>query len=285
MAGLDDLNDDLQSVAGETPPVVETTPAQDGKSGYDLVADLLPIAKHKAFGAWCMRYKIGEDDPIFGEKLAADFTFESAAAAAKAAVQVSQGVNAIPEQIFSGAVKASDEVKGGLVAGGKLFAEAFTKAANDRQTALIAAVDAQQSSILSAATIGAEKIKTAASTLTASLDKAIEAKKGEGINDFAKAAATAAQSAARASMAAQIGRSAMVSVLAFLVAMAMGAGGLWGWLLITHRVVPSGVVAMADPLRGGDLLIVPDGGKVVPSAECPAGICLVYKPGSIPVIP
>jgi len=265
--GLDDLNDDMEE--GATPPVVATPPAPGGKSGYDLVADLLPMEKHKVFGAWCMRYKIDEDDPIFGEKLAADFTFESAAAAAKAAVQVSQGVNAIPEQIFSGAVKASDEVKGGLVAGGKLFAEAFTKAAADRQAALIAAVDAQQSSILSAATVGAEKIKTAAGTLTASLDKAVEAKKTEGVSEFAKAAATAANAAAQASLLAQISRSAVASVLAFIFACMVGAGGLWGYLLLTHRVTPTGVTVMTDPFSHKPVMTLPSGSTAVLPGQIP----------------
>lgn len=276
--GLEMLNED---VAGFPPPVEK--PVETVVSGYDLVADLLPVAQHKALGAWCVRYKIGEDDPIFGEKLAANVTFSSAAAAAAAAARVSDGVNAIPDKIFQGACKASDEVKGGLVAGAKAFVEAFSKAANDRQAALLAAVDAQQASILSAATVGAEKIKTAATTLTTSLDLAIAAKKNEGVADFAKAAAAAGKAAAEASMWAQISRSAIVSVMAFIFACAVGAGGLWGYLLLNHEVMPAGVIAVSDPLRGpGTLVSIPNGGT--PVHDCAGGLCVYYK-AQVPDLP
>ena len=48
-------------------------------------------------------------------------------------------------------------------------------------------------------------------------------------------------------------------------------------ILIDHRVMPAGVVALTDPLRGGTMLIVPTGGKVVNQHQCPGGLCLIYK--------
>ena len=204
-------------------------------------------------------------------------------AAGDAAQAVQAGVSQIPDQIFNGAVRASDEVKGGLVVGAKAFVEAFSKAANDRQAALIAAVDAQQSSILSAATVGADKIKLAAVSLTSSLDAAVKAKTDEGVADFAKAAAAAGKAAAEASMWAQISRSAMVSVLAFIFACMVGAGGLWGYLLLNHEVMPAGVIAVSDPLRGpGTLVSIPNGGT--PVHDCAGGLCVYYK-SPVPDLP
>ncbi len=281
MAGLDDLNMDEQKTAGETPPVETAT-------GYDLVEQSLPDSDHKLLARWVQRYKLSDDDPFFGQYLTARVTFASAAAAGAAAQAVQAGVAAIPTQIFNSAVNASNEVKGGLVSGAKAFVEAFVDAADRQQKALVDVSADQQKTILDAANVGAEKIKTAASTLTASLDKAVEAKKQEGVGEFAKAAALAGERAAKASMAAAMARSAMVSVMvsvmAFLLAALVGAGGLWGWLLISHRVMPAGVVATADPLRGGTLLIVPTGGKPIAQDQCPGGLCLVYK-SKLPDLP
>ena len=91
------------------------------------------------------------------------------------------------------------------------------------------------------------------------LDAAIAAKKSEGVGEFAKAAALAGERAAKASMAAQFSRSAMVSVLAFAFACMIGAGALWGWLLISHRVMPAGVTAVWNPLDNQTVVILPDG--------------------------
>ena len=275
MNGLDSLDDDLKNEAGETPQGETAT-------GYDLVEQSLPDADHKLLARWVQRYKLADDDPFFGQYLTARVTFASAAAAGQAAEAVKAGVAQIPDQIFSGAGRAADEVKGALVSGGKLFVEGFVDAAGKQQKVLITLAQDQQRSILDAAALGADKIKAAAGTLTDSLDKAVEAKKNAGVADFAKAAALAGERAARGSMAAQLSRSAVVSVLAFLVAVLIGAGGLWGWLLLTHRVMPQGVVALADPLRGGTLVMVPTGGHVV--RQCPAGLCLIYS-SKLPDLP
>ncbi|MBU2766214.1 hypothetical protein HAP94_08390 [Acidithiobacillus ferrivorans] len=274
MVGLDDLNTDEQTEAGATPPVESVT-------GYDLVEQSLPDSEHKLLGRWVQRYKLSDDDPMMGQYLAARVAYSSAAAAGAAAQAVQAGVSKIPDQIWDGAIRAGGEVKGELVQGAKLFVEAFVAAAGKQQTALVAAGSTQQADILAAAQVGADKIKLAATTLTASLDKAVAAKAEQGVADFARAAAVAGKAAATSSMAAQLSRSAMTMVLAFCFACMIGAGGLWGYLLLTHRVMPAGVVAMSDPMRGGAFLRVPGGGHVV---KCSAALCVVYKTG-IPDMP
>ena len=199
-------------------------------------------------------------------------------AAGDAAQEVQAGVNKIQGQIFQGAIRAGDEVKGAL-----------RVEIRDRA---VEAGQALKMLIDSAAGKGAESLKNAASDLDIKLGKipsevqeSLDAYKKNGVAEFAKCAQRAGLQAARSAMLAQLSRSAMVSVLAFLFACGVGAGGLWGYLLITHRVMPAGVVAMADPLRGGDLLIVPTGGKPLPASQCPGGLCLIYKKGSVPDLP
>jgi hypothetical protein len=110
--------------AGETPPhdtpALQVTPVSTpdgqassvGKSGYDIVADLLPVEQHKAFGGWCMRYKLSEDDPFYGGKLATNVAFNSAAAAQRAVEYVIDGVAGIPAIVQKAATGASNEVAG-----------------------------------------------------------------------------------------------------------------------------------------------------------------------------
>ena len=116
---MDDLESMEAQAAGETPPV--TAPvvvehrndvAVGDRSGYEIIADLLPVEQHRAFGGWCMRYKLSEDDPFFGEKLATNVAFNSAAAAQKAAEYVVAGVAGIPAIVQKAAVGASREVSG-----------------------------------------------------------------------------------------------------------------------------------------------------------------------------
>ncbi|OCB03418.1 hypothetical protein BBC27_08100 [Acidithiobacillus ferrivorans] len=274
MLGGDDAN---ASDAGETPPMATGTATDvllEGKS-HELQMKIVRAISAR---------KLDENDPLLDAYNCTGMAAEAAAAAGAAAQAVQAGVQKIPDQIWDGAIRAGGEVKGELVQGAKLFVEAFVAAAGKQQTALVAAGSTQQADILAAAQVGADKIKLAATTLTASLDKAVAAKTEQGVSDFARAAAVAGKAAAQSSMAAQLSRSAMTMIVAFLFAVMIGAGGLWGWLLITHRVMPAGVVAMQDPLRGGDLLIVPTGGKPIPGSQCPGGLCLIYKSG-IPDLP
>lgn len=265
--GLEMLNSDLQNEAGETPP-----PA----TGQDVLLDGKPHELQVKLLRAISARKLDQNDPVLEVYNCTGMAAEAAVAAGDAARAVQDGVQRISDQIFDGAVRASNEVKGGLVQGGKIFAEAFTKAAADRQAALLAAVDAQQSSILAAATVGADKIKLAAVSLTSSLDAAVKAKTDEGVADFAKAAAAAGKAAAESALWAQMARSAIVSVLSFCFACAVGAGGLWGWLLINHEVMPQGVIAVSDPLRGpGTLVSIPNGGT--PVHDCNGGLCVYYK--------
>jgi hypothetical protein len=186
-------------------------------------------------------------------------------ATGKISLEVKTGIAKIPDQIFHGATRASDEVKGGLVAGAKLFVEAFADAANTRQASLLAAADT-----------GADKIRKAASTLTASLDAAIEANKGDGISEFAKAASDASLAAAKNASYASFRLSAIILVLVMVLGGVGGAGGEYAYLQLTHQSPIEGVTDYQVP--NGTLLVLPDTIKAPSPGECPTGGKCVMVP-------
>ena len=186
----------------------------------------------------------------------------SAAAAGQAAKEVQEGVARIPDQISDGATRASDTVLASLLDGSKQWVTAFTVAVNSRQAKLLEAADA-----------GADKIREAAETLTQSLDAAIDAKKAEGVSDFAKAAADAGRVAATASLVAQVSRSAAVSVVAFLIACAIGAVAMWGYLDVGHKAMPEDMTVFVMP--DGQSVIKIKGGSLGPETKCGSdGFCI-----------
>ena len=118
---MDDLEAMEAQAAGEAPPVAapvvvehrnDVAVGDRSRSGYEIIADLLPVEQHKAFGGWCMRYKLSEDDPFYGGKLATNVAFNSAAAAQKAVEYVIDGVAGIPAIVQKAAIGASGEVAG-----------------------------------------------------------------------------------------------------------------------------------------------------------------------------
>lgn len=116
MDDLEAMEAQVAAAAGgtpQTPPVPVMVEQHKGdRSGYEIIADLLPVEQHRAFGTWCVRYKIGEDDPIFGGKLATNVAFNSASAATRAAEIVIDEIGKIPQIIQKSAFAASGEVAG-----------------------------------------------------------------------------------------------------------------------------------------------------------------------------
>lgn len=237
--------------AGETPPpVIAGEDDGGGKSGYELVADLLPVDQHKALGAWCVRYRIGEDDPFFGEKLAAHVTFSSAAAAALAAARVSEGVNDIPKTILKGALQASGSVRA------------------DIKDVLIKGGEAILKSIDEAAQAGSDKVKEGSKDLIEKLDKAVEAKKKEGVSAFALAAGEAAVAAAGAASARVISetkvklRYSLLTMSAiFLLYTGLGVFIGYEYLNLTDRIAPAPMVLNAAGKANCGVIPAPGGGK------------------------
>lgn len=271
---LDDLDDD---VAGDDKSVPATPVAPSPRVSGDNMVTLKERALQGLPAEWRERAisdagecGVRHDNDVGWLLIGSTVqTLFCAFAAGDAAAAVQAGVAAIPDQIFQGAVRAGNEVKGALAA--------------EIRGQGVEVGQALRLTITDAANKGAVALKTAAADLDiklgkipADVQKSLDAYKERGVADFAKAAAVAGKAAATSSMAAQLSRSAMTMVMVFLFACMVGAGGLWGYLLLTHRVMPAGVIAVSDPLRGtGTLVSIPNGGT--PVKNCSGGLCVYYK--------
>ncbi|MBU2843548.1 hypothetical protein [Acidithiobacillus thiooxidans] len=196
-------NENSADSAGETPPVpspagndfidndklpetyrlnvhtAKSLPAIEGlKSGYELVADLLPVNEHKALGQWVIRYKITEDDPTFGNYLAGTVSFKCAESAQKAAELVVGGIDKIPQIVQDAFFNAQKDVRADLVKVFKLSGGKFM-------------LDLQEH-IKTAADNGAKKLEQAATVLDKELTRKIEIRKDEGVELWVQKAMEAA---------------------------------------------------------------------------------------------
>ena len=257
MSGIDDL--EAMAVAGNPPTGVEVSaPVVTGDAAPRLRVGDGSSARDVALQGLSpnLREQVIADAADMGIRIDSDLSWllvgaqvrswAAAAAAGASAMEVQSAVSSIPDTIYQGAVKASGEVQGGLVAGSLKFAKIFTDAANDGQRALIALSNDQQAQILSAAGLGAEKIKNAATTLTSTLDKAVEQKTLEGVNVFAEAAAIAGAKMAKAAAASRFLWS--VSGVAMLLIVFSLLGGFldYQYLSLTHRITPKPLVISAS---------------------------------------
>lgn len=97
---MEDIVDDLENRAGETPQ----------ETGLDMALKITPNEEIKALFQFTSRYKMTPDDPWYGNIIAAKLAFSCAASAGQAAETVQASVQKIPDEIFNGAVHASQEV-------------------------------------------------------------------------------------------------------------------------------------------------------------------------------
>ena len=148
------------------------------KSGYELVSGILPVEQHKALGQWVMRYRVTENDPTWGDYLAGNVAFNSAAAAQKSAEIIIQGVERIPKIVQDAFVYAERDVRADLM---KIFAVSGGQFTSSIQKLITDSADA-----------GAEKLRGAASVLDSELTRKIEIRKTEGIDLWVAKAVEAA---------------------------------------------------------------------------------------------
>ncbi|OCX68705.1 hypothetical protein A6M27_10755 [Acidithiobacillus thiooxidans] len=148
------------------------------KTGFEMVADLLPMHEHKALGQWVIRYKLHEDDPIWGGYIAGAVSFKSAEAAHRSAALVINGLEKLPQIVQNAFFNAEKEVRADLA---NVFATSGGK--------FIISV---QSIISKAADNGAKKLEQAATVLDKELTRKIELRKDEGVELWVQKAMEAA---------------------------------------------------------------------------------------------
>ncbi|MEB8559582.1 hypothetical protein OW716_14740, partial [Acidithiobacillus ferriphilus] len=148
------------------------------KTGFDLVADTLPVSEHKALGQWVMTYGVKGDDPTWGNYLAGNVSFNSAMAAQKSAEIIIQGAEKIPKLVQDAFLNAERDVRADLH---KIFAFSGGDFVNKIRAIITDSADA-----------GAEKLRGAASVLDSELTRKIEIRKTEGVDLWVAKAVEAA---------------------------------------------------------------------------------------------
>ncbi|MEB8536828.1 hypothetical protein [Acidithiobacillus ferriphilus] len=151
-----------------------------------------------------------------------------AGASGAAAKEVADSVGKIQAQIFAGAVKAGNSVKNDVVAG-------IEAKMNEGGQAIVAAIGI-------AADAGSVKIKAGSLDLISKLDAAIEAKKVEGVDAFAKAASDAATKAAKAASARRFMWSVWGVSFLFFTFATLGWAANSEYLSLSHQLTPAPLV-------------------------------------------
>ncbi|WP_163097267.1 hypothetical protein GL267_007300 [Acidithiobacillus ferrianus] len=93
--------------------IIETKPEPvEMETGLDLISDILPSGEFKQFVKWTQSYRIGQDDPFFGNVLATRVAFQSAAACGHAAAAIQEELKDLPSTIQNAVILGAGDIKG-----------------------------------------------------------------------------------------------------------------------------------------------------------------------------
>lgn len=258
---------------------------QQTNTAADRALDALPPDKTVKAGRIAMKYQIDPGDPVWllvNAVADVECMSESAANAAKsaanAAKSIQTGISLIPDQVYSGAVKAGNEVKNAL----RVEIKARAAEAGESLKTIVDDAAKEGAKVLEKAAEGLNAKKTEVDKEVA---KAISDRIDDGVKEFAQAAAAAGRAAARTSLVLRASNSLLTMSIIFAFFAFLGAALLWGYLLLEHRIVPDGVSAMVNP-DGGTIIKANHGIDVetVSSRDCTGGTC-VYIDAKIPNLP
>lgn len=244
---MDDVLKDLEAAingAGETPrtkkkedkvtkSTEKSTDANTADTGYHLVEQSLPDSDHKLLGRWVHRYNLSDDDPMFGEYLAAKVTFSSAAAAGRAIEVINANIQKIPEMIFEGARAAGYDInlefKKRFEGYGQTLIVAVDQARDKAKSQIQQTIVNTGNSAISGIEQAGQSVKDSTKNLETMLSAVIEQKAKEGLQQWADAARVAGQDAARGASA-RIYQKASIIMIASLAACFFGGGGVVYWI-------------------------------------------------------
>lgn len=281
MNPLDELNSYADAAAGDEDPVATAPRRASGDNGATLkeqaLAGLPPEWRERLIrdaGDAGVRHDEDVGWLLVGSVVHSAMAAFAAGAAAQA---VQSSVDSIPARILSGAARAGEDVRGALEQNAIALGQTLSQAGRIRSAEILAAADT-----------GAEKIRASASTLTAALDRAIAAKKQDGVDQFAQAAAAAAAAAARAAAQGALGhlvaRSAGVMLVVLAAGAVIGAAGIWEYLETSHKIMPVGVRAYQFPGGAGGVVALPGASRQDQEICGPGAIC-IRTPGGVPRLP
>lgn len=197
---------------------------------------------------------LDKDDPIVDIYNAAVSSAKAATTTAAAALSVNGAFAAIPARVLEGALKAGADVAGRLDTTARAFEKRVLEVGVEVTKSIQSTSESSLTGITDAANAGAEKIRTAALTLTDSLDKAVQAKADEGAKKWAEHAAKAGQDAARTAMGKATRNAAIAMFLLFVLGVCAGAFGLELVRNFSGDYLPAGLRIYQAP--GGDTLRV-----------------------------
>jgi vacuolar-type H+-ATPase subunit H len=236
------MKDDLKELesmvndAGETPQA-KVKPTD---TGYDLVEQSLPDSDHKVLGRWVQRYKLSDDDPMFGAYLAAKVSFNSAAAAGKALDTLQVSIDKIPDKIFQGSISAAKDINLAFKTEFGRYGQTLVttvdqsrdKAIGEINKEIVASTGKAVSQIQSAG----NNVKVASQTLENMLNGVIEQKAKQGLTEWADAARVAGQHAAQAASH-EIYNKAIIIMGGALLLAGLAGGGIT-YFLTAGKMAP-----------------------------------------------
>ena len=197
---------------------------------------------------------LDKDDPIIDIYNAAVASAKAAKTTASAALSVNGSFAAIPARVLEGALKAGADVAGRLDTTARTFEKRVLEVGDAVTKSIQSTSEDSLKGITDASNAGAEKIRTAALTLTDSLDKAVQAKADEGAKKWAEHAAKAGQDAARGALGKATHNAAIAMFLLFILGVCAGAFGLEMVRDFDGDYLPAGLRIYQAP--GGDTLRV-----------------------------
>ena len=226
----------------------------------DHVLDAVPADRAPALAKALIKYGVTDGDPIFEiVKIAVDSDASRAAASAaanaagEAAVKVGAAVASIQNEILQGTQRASVDLKAGV-------AQAIEAKTLDAGAALLQAIGV-------AASRGAGELQKAA----AGLDN-LGAQKGAAFVEQWKASlAKAAADQARNARAGALARSWGAVAGALLVMMFLGAGIMFGFEMVEHKII----ISPNAEWRGHEVVFT---SPHVYHVQCPWGVCFSSRP-------
>ena len=220
----------------------------EGNDFMSQTIDKLPPDRAVAVAKIAARYRLAENDPAWLLVNAVVDADAAAAAAGEAAGVVRDRVEKIPEAIFQGTVKASQELAESIAASGKkIMDESETRAAD---------VTAKTEAAITKATQAGSGALRAA---MAGLEKAAQARQAQIVETWQTALGRAAEKEAKATLIRVAGwrwtqiAGALLSATALGVVLTVGglvaAGKIlpWGWELNPIPTAPCSLTQVARP--------------------------------------
>ncbi|MDA8377240.1 MAG: hypothetical protein M0Z50_09310 [Planctomycetia bacterium] len=286
-AGESPQAENIVSASVEAPPL-EASPLvieRGGTAMADALSHLSPdVALRVATVA--VRFGIRENnDPFWGAIEVMQNSFEcakasgaAAAAAGASAEELARMLEKLPKAMLEGARLAGVDVTGELKTAVKEVTVAILQTGKLVAGGMSADLDHVKKVINDAAVIGADKIKTASGDLVGKLDAAVDLKKNEGADQWAKIAEKAAVDSAKTALGKIAVRGGLFTMLMLISGALIGGGTIWATRTITGDYLPAGVQMFRSPAGYDFIRVDPKRATIARAIACGADLC-------IPVVP